>query len=71
VSRRNIVVLATDTDTTAEKLREAIRSRVNGKVKVAGFDGFRDDLYEGALPLSDVPVLTDSYAPTDSLIRVQ
>lgn len=40
-------------------------------VSVPGFASMADDLYEDTVPTADVPLLTDSYAPTDSLIPVQ
>ncbi|MDR3686870.1 MAG: fused MFS/spermidine synthase [Coriobacteriia bacterium] len=68
--RRNIVVLATDSPVDQLELMRRIHSRVGGMVKVAGFQNFGADLYTGVVPQADVPLLTDSYAPTDSLIKV-
>jgi spermidine synthase len=68
--RRNIIVLATDQDIPREELVRRVENRVDGRVKVAGYPEFARDLYAGLLPLADVPVLTDAYAPTDSLIQV-
>lgn len=68
--RRNIIVLATDVTTGKQELLRSIEGRVGGLVKVAGFPEFAKDLYPGVLPLADVPLLTDAYAPTDSLIQV-
>ncbi len=67
---RNIIMLATDTDVTEQELRARIDSRVDGRVSVPGFAEFDDDLYTELVPLGDVPLLTDDYAPTDSLIHV-
>jgi len=69
--RRNIIVLATDAPITTELLRARVESRVGDMVKLDGFPGFFDDLYEGVVPVADVPEMTDAYAPTDSLIEVQ
>jgi spermidine synthase len=69
--RRNIIVLASDTDLPDEELLDAIASRVDGAVTIAGFEAMGDDLYTEMVPMADVPVLTDSHAPTDSLIKVQ
>ncbi len=69
--RRNIIVLATDAALTPGELRARIRSRVGGRVTLAEFPSYAQDLYEGIVPLADVPVMTDAYAPTDSLIEVQ
>lgn len=68
--RRNIIVLATDADIPQLELVRRIESRVDGRVKLADFPGFARDLFNGLIPLADVPVLTDGYAPTDSLIKV-
>ena len=68
--RRNIIVLATDATVGQQELKRRIESSVDGRVKVAGFPEFARDLYTGVVPLADVPILTDSYAPTDSLIKV-
>jgi len=68
--RRNIVVLATDSKVDQNELVRRIDSRVGGTVKVAGFENFGADLFTGVVPQADVPLLTDSYAPTDSLIKV-
>jgi len=69
--RRNIVVLASDANVGRDALIARIHDRVGGRVKVAGFPEFANDLYPGVLPLADVPLLTDAHAPTDSLIKVQ
>jgi spermidine synthase len=70
-TRRNIIVLASDARVTERELRERIAGRVDGRVSVAGFAEMADDLYPGPVSVADVPVLTDAYAPTDSLIEVQ
>lgn len=70
-TRRNIIVLATDTRVAEADLRERIASRVDGVVTIDGFADMADDLYTEPVPLEDVPLLTDSHAPTDSLIQVQ
>jgi spermidine synthase len=67
---QNIIVLATDAKLTEDELLTRIETRVDGKVKVPGFEEFSGDLYEGRVKLGDVPKLTDSHAPTDSLIEV-
>jgi predicted membrane-bound spermidine synthase len=68
--RRNIIVLATDSGFTREELTGRIESGVDGRVTVDGFPAFARDLYPGLIPLADVPLMTDAYAPTDSLIQV-
>ncbi len=70
-TRRNIIVLATDTRVTEDALREAIASRVDGTVSIDGFAGMAEDLYTAPVEVADVPLLTDSHAPTDSLMQVQ
>jgi cyclopropane fatty-acyl-phospholipid synthase-like methyltransferase len=69
--RRNIIVLASDTRLPESELRARIASRVDGRVTIAGFEAMADDLYTEAVPVADVPLLTDAHAPVDSLIRVQ
>jgi hypothetical protein len=64
------VVLATDSATGQQELVRRIRDRVDGRVKVAGFPDFARDLFTGVVAQADVPLLTDAYAPTDSLIQV-
>lgn len=67
---RNIVLLATGAPVTADVLRQRIARRVDGRVTIDGFDRFGDDLYTKPVPLRDVPKLTDTYAPVDSLIHL-
>jgi len=69
--RRNNIVLATDGRVGQEELLGRIESGVDGMVKVAGFSRFAVDLYTPMIPLADVPLLTDAYAPTDSLITIR
>jgi len=52
-------------------LRERIESRVDGAVSITGFAEMADDLYTERVRVEDVPLLTDSHAPTDALIDVQ
>ena len=69
-SRRNIVVLASDSGVSRDLLMRRIADRVGGRVTVPGFESFGRDLYGGVIEMGDVPNLTDAYAPTDSLIAV-
>ncbi len=69
--RRNIIVLASDADISASELLRRTSTGVDGRVKLDGFSGFSADLYTAIVPLGDVPVMTDAYAPTDSLIDVR
>jgi hypothetical protein len=69
-ARQNVIVLATDSDVTMPELLARIHSRVDGRVQVAGFAAMVNDLYTGVVETSDVPMMTDAYAPTDSLISV-
>jgi spermidine synthase len=68
---QNIAVLATDADISQAEMLERIRSAVDGRVKVPGFAAMADGVYAHMVDTSDVPLLTDAYAPTDSLISVQ
>jgi len=69
-SRQNIIVLATDADVSGTELLARIKSGIDGKSQVPGLSGMGADLYTHMVELGDVPLLTDSYAPTDSLISV-
>jgi spermidine synthase len=70
-ARANIALLATDADVSTAALLASIRGRVGGRSQVPGFAEMAGDLYGEAVPLADVPLMTDAYAPTDSLISVQ
>ncbi len=67
---RNVVVLATDARVTEDEILARIANRVGGRVSIDGFEEFGADLYTGPLPTDDVPLLTDSYAPVDTLIPI-
>lgn len=68
---RNIAVLVTNTRLPESELRARIARRVGGIVTVPEFEAMADDLYTAPVPVADVPLLTDQYAPVDSLIKVQ
>jgi spermidine synthase len=70
-SRRNIIVLATDERLPESEFGLRVVGRVDGRVTIEGFPEMWYDLYTEPVPVADVPLLTDSHAPTDSLIRVQ
>jgi hypothetical protein len=70
-ARANIALLATDATLSDAALLASIRGRVGGRSQVPGFAEMADDLYHTAVPLADVPLMTDAYAPTDSLISVK
>jgi hypothetical protein len=67
---RNIIVLATDGRGDRQQLLGRIANRVGGMVTVSGFERFGEDLHVAPIVTTDVPVLTDAHAPTDSLIRI-
>ena len=67
---RNVIVLATDADVSDADITTRTRNRVGGRVRLEGFPGFADDLYAAPIETGDVPVLTDSHAPVDQLIKV-
>jgi spermidine synthase len=70
LSRQNIIVIATDADMTGHELLERISSSLDGRAQVPGFSTMGADLYTKIVPVGDVPLLTDAYAPTDSLIQL-
>lgn len=67
---RNIIVLASDSRTADDELIARVKARVSGRVTVSGFESFTDDLLDTGVTVSDVPMLTDQHAPTDSLLNV-
>ncbi len=71
MARQNLIVLATDADITGPELLARVRARVDGRVQVARYGEMVNDIYTKAVDTSDVPMMTDSYAPTDSLISVK
>jgi len=70
-SRQNIIVLATDSDVSGAELLRRISSSIDGRSQVPGISKMGADLYSAIVQLGDIPVMTDAYAPTDSLISVQ
>jgi spermidine synthase len=52
----------------AEVLARAARFVRRGQVHIQGFVRDAGDLYDGPIQTRDVPLLTDDYAPTDTLI---
>jgi spermidine synthase len=70
MGRQNLIVLATDADVTGPELLARVRARVDGRVQVAGYAEMANDLYTKAVDTAGVPIMTDSYAPIDSLISV-
>jgi spermidine synthase len=70
-AKSNLALLATDAPLSRTELLARIRGRVGARSQVPGFAEMADDLYDTAVPLADVPLMTDAYAPTDSLISVQ
>jgi len=55
----NIIVLATDSDLTADELLQRIAGRVDGMVSVPAFHLFGEDLYRGPIRRGDVPLILD------------
>jgi spermidine synthase len=70
-ARRNILVFATDNPVGKDEFLLRVAGRVDGRVTIEGFPEMLYDLYDEPVPVADVPLLTDSHAPTDSLIQVQ
>lgn len=70
-ARQNIIVLATDSDVTGSELLRRISTAIDGRSQVPGIAKMGSDLYTHMVELSDVPVMTDAYAPTDSLISLE
>ncbi len=67
---RNIIVLASDAKVSDDELVRRIESSVDGRVKLAEYPSFAADLYTQTIVADDVPLLTDAFAPVDSLIKV-
>ncbi len=69
-ARQNIIVLATDADVSGADMLRRISTAIDGRSQVHGFAKMGSDLYTRMVELGDVPVMTDAYAPTDSLISL-
>jgi len=69
-ARQNIIVLATDADVSGAELLKRISGDLGGRSQVRGLADMGADLYAGMVEMGDVPVMTDAYAPTDSLIQL-
>ena len=67
---RNIIVLASDANVNDDELVRRIKTSVDDRVKLAEYPSFAGDLYTNTIVADDVPLLTDAYAPVDSLIKV-
>lgn len=67
---RNIVVLATRRPISSESLARIIGTRVGGRVSVARFALFAEDLYTRPIRTVDVPVLVDAMTPPDRLLHL-
>lgn len=65
----NVIVLASDADVSDDELVRRIESKVDGRVRLAEYPSFAEDLYRNTIVADDVPLLTDAYAPVDSLIK--
>lgn len=70
---RNIIILATDQPRqSADAIRAAARSAlVLPGVTLPRFTAAAGDLYEQAIRTDDVPILTDSFAPVDTLLQAR
>lgn len=69
-ANQNIIVLATDSDVSGSELLRRISTSIDGRSQVPGLSKMGADLYSHMVELGDVPIMTDAYAPTDSLISV-
>jgi hypothetical protein len=67
--QRNIILIGTSqTRISSNEVLASARAFVAGRTVIV--DGFLDaamDIYDGDIPTADVPVLTDNFAPVDSL----
>jgi hypothetical protein len=63
--------MATDADVSGPALLRRVSTAIDGRSQVPGLAKMGADLYTGIVQLGDVPVMTDAYAPTDSLISAQ
>jgi spermidine synthase len=70
LARQNVIVLATDADVTGTELLRRISTAVDGRSQVPGLAKMGANMYTRMVELGDVPIMTDSYAPTDSLIAL-
>ncbi len=67
---QNIILIGTfgPAFSRAEILARARRAEDAGRVRIPDFAADAGTLFEGAIDTRDVPLLTDDYAPTDTLI---
>ncbi|MDP2858815.1 MAG: fused MFS/spermidine synthase [Bacillota bacterium] len=70
-SLRNIIVFASDSLPPMETVAQRVRDRVNGRVTLPGLEKCFADLYAATIPTSDVNVLTDDFAPVDTLLHIR
>lgn len=70
-SERNIMLIATKAETKLKPDDIVAKARLlaNKRVRIPLFVEIASDLYTGKLDLSDVPIFTDDYAPTEWLRR--
>jgi spermidine synthase len=68
---RNIIIIGTDQPalSAAQFARAAARARAALPITVSGFARAAGDLYAEPIATSDVPVLTDDFAPVELLIQ--
>lgn len=66
--RQNIVVMGSETAVASEELRDRIRTRVGGRVRVPRFETLGEHLVED-LSLGDARPLTDAETPEDGMLH--
>jgi spermidine synthase len=68
---RNIILVASDQGSLArwEILTKA--RQVAPRTTYPEFRTYAGDYYNGSIPVADVPVLTDDYAPVDTLLPIR
>jgi spermidine synthase len=68
---RNIILVASDQRSLTRWDILTKARQVAPKTTYAEFRTYAGDYYDGAIPVADVPVLTDDYAPVDSLLPLR
>lgn len=71
-SLRNLILVATDVAAPAEDFLTARWEEIRAQAPLSpDLSGAIAARYEAPIPLRDVPILTDDYAPTDALLLVE
>ncbi|MDR7415739.1 MAG: fused MFS/spermidine synthase [Armatimonadota bacterium] len=68
---RNIIVVSTQEPPEPPAAVRARYGRMRSRIRIPGFEAVVRDLYTRPVPVQDVPVLSDNFAPVDDLIHAR